>query len=440
MGLGLLGRGVGDARFLARMGAELLVTDMKNKEDLTESLEQLKDFGNITYRLGEHKEEDFEERDLILKGAGVPLASKHIVHARAHHVPVDMSASLFLRIAHIPSIGVTGTRGKSTVTMLIEKMLRTEGVHTLLGGNIKGVSNLSLFDSLEDESVGVFELDSWQCQGFDEKESLQVEGVTQGPFSPHIAVFTTFFQDHQNYYKNDPSQYLRDKANIFLHQNASDVFVVGRQALPTLEKFKKDIRAHVHIADESDVPRSWKLTLEGTHNRYNAGLAVVAARAYGVSEETIQETLETMEPIPGRLEKLGVFRGVSVYNDTNATTPEATVAALEALDTGSEKKILLIVGGADKELDMELLKDAITHHTRECIFLNGTGTASFLASYPLESESYIVNSLKEAVERAFERAREGDTILLSPAFASFGMFKNEYDRGEQFVKLVQTYA
>src|SRR3989339_101878 len=285
MGLGLLGRGIGDAAFLARHGADLIVTDIKSGADLTESLAKLTDYTNITYRLGQHVEEDFCERDLILKGAGVPFDSKYIATARKHGVPIDMSASLMARISGIPMLGVTGTRGKSTVTYLLERMLQADGRHVVLGGNVRGVSNLALLDTVQEDSFGVFELDSWQCQGFGEEYSLEVQGIRQGPISPEVAVFTTFMPDHLNYYHNDIELYLRDKANIFLHQSASDTLVIGRQALSALEKYKKNIQAHVIVADESDVPARWKSHLIGVHNRYNIGIAIATARALGMDDE-----------------------------------------------------------------------------------------------------------------------------------------------------------
>src|SRR5665213_1327709 len=123
MGLGLLGRGLGDARFLAECGAQLIVTDLKAQEELKDSLEQLKKFSNITFRLGEHRLEDFRDRDLIIKAAGVPLTSPFIAEAKKNNIPVRMSADLFAELAGVPVVGVTGTRGKSTVSHLIAHIL-----------------------------------------------------------------------------------------------------------------------------------------------------------------------------------------------------------------------------------------------------------------------------------------------------------------------------
>jgi len=418
------------------LGADLLVTDIKTEEQLAEALLALKQYPHITFHLGGHRDEDFIGRDLILKGAGVPLGSPHIATARKHKIPIDMSASLVARISRMPMVGVTGTRGKSTVTYLLEKVLQADGRHVELGGNVRGVSNLALLETIHEDSFGVFELDSWQCQGFGEEHTLLVDGIQQGPISPQVAVFTTFMPDHLNYYNNDLDTYLKIKANIFLHQSPSDTLVVGTQALPALEKYKKRIQAHVIVADEKTVPSGWKLRLLGTHNRYNAGIAVAVARSLGIDDEVIKTVVENFSPIPGRLELVRTVRGVTIYNDTNATTPEATQVALTALT--SERKtggILLIAGGADKGLDSSVLISAIQKHTKRCLLLAGTGTDRLLAENPsLDVE--VVTSLKEAVYRAYQYADEGDSIVLSPGFSSFGMFTNEYDRGEQFIRLV----
>jgi UDP-N-acetylmuramoylalanine--D-glutamate ligase len=430
MGLGLLGRGIGDASFLARHGADLRVTDTKTGDDLRTALATLREYPSITYRLGEHVLEDFENRDLILKGAGVPLDSMYVAHARKAGVPIDMSASLFARIAGVPIVGVTGTRGKSTVTHLLDAILRADGRSTVLGGNVKGVSTLALLETVTSNDLGVFELDSWQCQGLGEDRTLDVPGVRQGPISPQIAVFTTFMSDHLNYYRGDVSAYLRDKANIFMHQGESDVLVVGRQALEALAPYKKMMRSRVIIADAHDVPHAWKVSLIGEHNRYNAGVAVATARALGVDDEVIRSVLENFHSLPGRLELVRTIRGVSIYNDTNATTPDATLTALRALALEGASRTVLIMGGADKQLDASTLCEALPRFTKAVVLLSGTGTDKLAYSAPVK------HTLSDAFEHAWHLCVPGDTLLFSPGFASFGMFQNEFDRGAQFNTIV----
>ncbi|MHB1163505.1 MAG: UDP-N-acetylmuramoyl-L-alanine--D-glutamate ligase [Minisyncoccota bacterium] len=426
MGLGLLGRGVGDVRYLAACGADLIVTDLKTQEALATSCEQLKEFQNIRFVLGEHRLEDFHDRDLILKAAGVPLDSPYIAEAKKNNIPVRMSADLFAEISGLPIVGITGTRGKSTVTHLVHAILEAAGKKVLLGGNVRGVSTLALLEEATPEHVAVLELDSWQLQGFG--------GANM---SPHIAVFTTFYQDHLNYYKTEPEAYLADKANIFLYQTPEDTLVLGKQCAPTIiEKYGDKIEAQTVVVDELKLPDTWTLKIPGLHNRYNAALALAAVRAQGIPDDVSRKALESFVGVPGRLELVREVNGVKIYNDTTATTPEATLAALRALDTGIQN-VVLIMGGADKDLDMNALLYEIPNHTKRVILLSGTGTNRVLEFLPGAS---VFDSLTSAVHEAFAAASPGDTILFSPAFASFGMFKNEYDRGDQFNALVQSYG
>jgi UDP-N-acetylmuramoylalanine--D-glutamate ligase len=427
MGLGLLGRGVGDTKFLAECGAELIVTDLKSEAELKLSLEKLKDVPNIVYHLGGHQEEDFRNRDMILKSAGVPLDSPFVAEAKRHGISVRMSADLLAKEAMkigATVVGVTGTRGKSTVTHLIAHILKGAGKAVLLGGNIRGVSNLSLLPHIHPGSILVLELDSWQLQGFGEAK-----------ISPHIAVFTSFYPDHMNYYKSDMDRYLEDKAHIFKYQNKNDVLILGSQCTELIQRKYSDIQSRVIIAKPYDI--SYELKLLGGHNRYNAACAAKAAQALGVSGDIIRKTVAEFGGIPGRLEFLREIRGVKIYNDTTATTPDATLAGIKALS--QNQNIVLILGGSDKGLDMDKLVNEIPNYCKKIITLAGTGTERIRRDLETVLRTTMIyhSNLQEAVMEAIKFAERGDIVLFSPAFASFGMFKNEYDRGDQFTKLVR---
>ncbi|NNM84006.1 UDP-N-acetylmuramoyl-L-alanine--D-glutamate ligase [Candidatus Parcubacteria bacterium] len=425
MGLGLLGRGVGDAKYLAMCGAEVIVTDLKTSQELESSVAQLKSFPNITFVLGEHRLEDFRDRDLILKAAGVPLESIYIKEAKKQDIPVRMSADLFAEISGVPVIGVTGTRGKSTVAHMLYAILKKAGKQVLLGGNVRGVSTLALLKEATPAHLAVLELDSWQLQGFGEAN-----------MSPHIAVFTTLYPDHLNYYGSTAgadamNTYLADKANIFLYQGEEDVLVLGKQCAPTIiEKYGGVIESKILVVDDFKLPDTWTLRVPGVHNRYNAALALAAARTTGITDDVSRSALELFAGVPGRLEFLREVNGVKVYNDTTSTTPEATLAALAALGPA---RTTLIAGGADKGLDMNTLL-AKLGEVKRVILLAGTGTSRVLEWLPNAS---VYDSLKAAVAEAVTTTAPGDVILFSPAFASFGMFKNEFDRGDQFTAIVQ---
>jgi UDP-N-acetylmuramoylalanine--D-glutamate ligase len=410
------------------------VTDLKSKEALAPSVASLASYPNVTFVLGEHRLEDFESRDMILVAAGVPMDSPYLAHAKEHGVPLEMSAAIFARVSQIPIVGVTGTRGKSTVTAMIHHVLSVvTGEPILLGGNIRGVSNLQLLKNVKEDSIAVFELDSWQLQGFGWAE-----------ISPQIAVFTNFMEDHQNYYKGDMDAYFFDKANIFLYQEDHDTLITTLEVFERAKEcaLKKDITLgqEVVLADDSVLPEELVLRTPGVHNRQNAGLAYQALKALSLTDDEIIEGLSTFPGVPGRLEYLREIEGVKIYNDNNATTPQATIVGIEALKDTEKKNIVLIMGGADKGIDCTELIEKIEKCVKKVILIPGTGTEKLTTLLKVRDviPYFQVGTLGEAVEQARATGVQGDIILFSPAFASFGMFKNEYERNDEFVTCIES--
>ncbi len=425
LGLGLLGRGVGDAEFLAGCGAQVIATDKKNESELGASIERLKKFPNIEFHLGGHRAEDFERADLVIKAAGVPLTSPEIEIAKKNNVQVAMSTALFAKFAMeigAKLVGVTGTRGKSTTAQMIYDVLRASGRKVLLGGNVRGVSTLAMLPEVTKETICVLELDSWQLQGFGDLK-----------ISPNISLFTNLMPDHLNYYGDDMEKYFSDKTNIFRYQKNGDVLFVGENIFEKVEAAQPPVVAKV----PQPLPADWKLKVPGQHNRENAALAVAALRALALTDEQIRTGLGSFEGIEGRLQFVREFDGVKIYNDNNATTPEATIAALEALG----KNITLIAGGSEKGLDLSPLVSSIREHVSHGILLtheNYEGSARL--SSELKASGILfdeASSLQEAIEFAVRATKEG-TILFSPAFASFGMFMNEYERNDEFLRIVRS--
>ncbi|MDD5068655.1 MAG: UDP-N-acetylmuramoyl-L-alanine--D-glutamate ligase [Candidatus Pacebacteria bacterium] len=435
MGLGLLGRGLGDVRFLAEEGAELIVTDLKTKEQLADSLKALEAFPNITYVLGEHRLKDFQGRDMVVKAAGVPLDSPYVAEARKNGIPIEMDASLFAKLTiGVTIIGITGTRGKTTTTSLVYEIARRhfDGTSTkvFLGGNIRGTATLPLIREVKAGDVMVLELDSWQLQGFGEAK-----------ISPHISIFTNFLDDHLNYYKGDRDLYFQDKAQIFLNQTKGDVCITSDDlAIEIVKRFGKDMKGALVKAKPSKIPLDWKFHLRGEHNRENIALAIEAGKALGATMEEIREAIERFRGVPGRLEFLVNYKGVYFYNDTCATTPDATLAGLKTL--AFQRNVVLIMGGADKGLNMDKLIHALPEYTKEVILLMGTNTTGserikdVVLKFP-SIKATLATSLEGALGQALLTAEKGDVVLFSPAFASFGMFKNEYDRGDKFNEAVK---
>lgn len=417
MGLGLLGRGVGDAEFLAQCGAQVLATDFKTEEQLKSSVDYLRKYPNITFRLGEHRLEDFTNCDMVIKAAGVPLDSPFEKVAREKNIPVFMSGALFAKFAiesGVCIIGVTGTRGKSTITHMIYHALERVGKHVVLGGNVRGRSTLAKIAEVKAGDTAVLELDSWQLQGFGDLK-----------ISPHIAVFSNLMPDHLNYYP-DMQSYFTDKANIFRNQKQGDFLFVDASIAQAVADARPPVPGQMPLP----LPHDWQLQIAGEHNRGNAALAAAALRAAGLTEEEIRTGLESFEGVEGRFQFVREIGGIRVINDNNATTPTATLAALSSVPL---ETTILIMGGSDKGLELsELIEQA--SKCKKVILLEGTGTDRIKAKLP---NARLVTTLSGAVHEAHHAAAPGDTLLFSPAFASFGMFKNEYDRNDQFLKIVR---
>ncbi len=425
MGLGLLGRQINVVKFLVRQGAEVTVTDLKNKNELRPALEELEGLEGVNYVLGKHRLKDFRSADMVIRGANIPLGSPYLAEARSKGVPVKMDSSLFLELAPegVISVGVTGTRGKSTVTHMIAGGLEEAGRKVFLGGNIRGVATLPLLERVSSGDYVVLELDSWQLQGFGESR-----------ISPRVAVFTTFMRDHMNYYGNDTEQYLEDKANIFQFQTPEDHLILGRQCAERVREKYPFIASQIIVIGRGELPSSWRLKIPGNHNKYNAALAMAALDICGVKRKMIKKSLENFAGVPGRLEYLGKVQQVRFYNDNNATTPDAVLAALSALEK-YKGKIILIGGGADKELDFTEYGREVPQYLKKLILLEGEASVKMEKVLPQEMRLETVDSVKEAMERAWQSAEPGDVVLFSPGASSFNMFRNEYERNDRFLEL-----
>ena len=443
MGLGLLGRGVGDAAYIAEAGAaEVVVTDLKTAEELRASVDQLRSFKNIRFVLGEHDEADFTQADLILVAAGVPLDSPYLACAREAGARLVQSAALFAELSGIPIIGATGTRGKSTVAHMIHHVLeQVTGESVLLGGNIRGVSNLQLLKTVHEDSLCVMELDSWQLQGWGWIER-----------SPDIAVFTNFMPDHLNYYQHSGNSreealkhYFSDKANIFRYQDESGVLITTPTVFSQIQSFAADLKLtlgqEVVLVDGSNIPEDALLAMPGEHNRLNAALAYEALRALNLDDEDIFPALSSFRGVEGRLQYCGLVHGVAVFNDNNATTPEATTAGLRAVGEAGRSNVILLAGGTDKAIDPAPLVDAIKQYCKAVVLLPGTGTDELVAAMEragVAKELYqLVDSLEVGVKAGLASGEPGDILLFSPGFASFGLFKNEYERNDEFLRLIR---
>jgi UDP-N-acetylmuramoylalanine--D-glutamate ligase len=441
MGLGLHGGGIGVTRFLVEAGAEVTVTDLKSEQELKGSLDKLKDLLEIKYVLGQHRESDFVTVDMLVKNPAVPWTNKYVQLALENNVPVEMDSSLFFKLCRNKIIGVTGTRGKTTTSSLIYEILRVARLDPVKVG-IGQVSVLDKLKELKADSVVVFELSSWR-----------LSALGRYGLSPEVAVWTNIFQDHLNYYAN-MAEYFQDKKYIFSGQKKSDFCILNwddeklnkleSQINSQLIKFSKNKLESGNSVCVSDgvIYANWnnkeekilelaEITLKGVHNVFNILASIGVAKALEIEAENIKKGIMEFSGLPHRLEFVRELDGVKYYNDTAATSPDGAISSLDSF----VEPLVLIAGGSDKNLDMRELASAIQGKTDRVVFLEGTGTDKIIAemrNLGKDQEFTIADSMEKAVVLARDLAKPGEVVLLSPGTASFGIFLNEFDRGDKF--------
>lgn len=424
MGLGLLGRGLGDTLFLVECGAQVTVTDLKSAEQLAPSVKRLEGLP-VKLRLGEHDPEDFTETDMILRNADVPRSSKFLKLALDNGIPVEMDESLFCKHFKGLVVGVTGTRGKTTTTILIHRILASAGYRAFLAGNIMGCATLPLLGRAQDRDVVVLELSSWQLQGFHDAQ-----------ISPQASVFTNIYPDHLNRY-NGMDDYIADKKAIFLYQKTGSFCAFNGLQPESLTIAQEAVAEKIFFRPEQ-IPAEWQVRVPGEHNRENIAAAVCVTRKLGVSDDVIRSVVESFEGVEHRLQHVGSAGGVAFINDSTSTTPVAGCAALAALDG---RRILLIAGGADKKLDLTSFAEAAALKAHRIVLLQGTATdalhQAIVDAGGADKVLGTFDDFREAVQSLLDRADRGDVVLLSPGCASFGMFQNEFHRGECFIEMVK---
>lgn len=426
MGLGVHGGGLGVARFLAQQGARVLVTDLKSQQDLAPSVAALRPYPNVELVLGRHRDEDFTAADLVVRNPGVPLESPYLRLAQDRGVPVYMEMTLFFQECPSRRIaGITGTKGKTTTTVLLGEMVRAARRPTVVAGNLR-VSALEMLPQITPETYVVLELSSWQ-----------LEGLPVIRRSPHAAAITNVYPDHLNRYRG-MDEYIAAKTHIFKFQAPDDVLALNRANAVT-RSLAREAQSHVTWFDaEDDLPGLAHARLKGGHNRENMAAAAALARALAVPEDAIEQAITTFGGVRYRQEVIRELQGVVYIDDTAATTPEATLAALATI----ERPIVLIAGGADKELDFRGLGGEVVapeSRVRLVLLLEGSATDK-LAAACAPKVSGRFDDLGEAVHAARRLAQAGEAVLLSPGCASFGMFANEFERGDRFDAAVRALA
>lgn len=445
MGLGLQGGGVGVAKFFLRQGAKLIITDLRSRRELAPSLKEIekskKRSDRIIYILGKHRKSDILSADLIVKGPGVKPDSPFLRIARRAGIPITSEMALFFALSPAKIIGVTGTRGKSTTAYLIWKFLKTKLKRVFLGGNIR-VSVLEFLPKLKKEDWAVLELSSFQLEDLANANQLDIyrPDLHSPRRSPEIAVITNILRDHLNWHGTMES-YLKAKSRIFAYQKPTDYLFIN----PSNKLLRKLVKKAKSRVITGRLPKELIKIVDknlGKHYRESVALAYTVARHFRIPPPAIKKILQNFRGLEGRQEKIAGIRGVIFINDTTATIPEATVAALKRFYPLAKKaggKIILIAGGSDKKLDFQGMARAIKKYAAAAVLLPGTATEKLKQEFRINNKVVVVNvfSMKEAVDEAYNLAVKGDYVILSPGAASFGLFLNEFDRGEKFVKAVK---
>lgn len=449
MGLGRFGGGIDATKFAYSAGAKVIVTDLASAEQLSESLSQLHNLAGIEFHLGSHNLADFEQADIIIANPAVPGNNKYLQTARRVGRFVTSQISIFFELCPARIIGITGANGKSTTTALTAHLLKNTSNKTVwLSGNIGNQPLLTILDRIKPDDLVVLELSSFQL---DQLAEIQK--------APDVALLTNLTPNHLDRYGTFEN-YCAAKENIFKYQKLNDdhpaVSIFNAEdeiAAEWFEKYNKDDgRTCIKFCadDVSDELRNC-YALPGRANLSNLTAAMTIAKYFGADDNQIKCYLPEFKALPHRLELIEEIRGVRWYNDSKATTPEGAITALDAFD----QPIIIIAGGYDKDIPFNELGEKIAEKSKAAILIGNTALKIDKAIQnaqmslreaqrrsnlqTINTKVKLVDSLADAVRMANQLAESGDIVLLSPACASYDMFENYEQRGNEFSKFVKSF-
>lgn len=450
IGLGI--EGVDAARYAVDHGAKVSVLDSKNEASVASRLEELEGLP-ITYVLGRPQTiDDIAGSDAVFVSQSVPLKLPLFAEARERGIPLTSMTRYFLEHCPGPTIGITGSSGKTTTTALVAAMLAEGGRAFRVGGNI-GTGLLGLLDGIDAQTWTVLEMSHTQLQLTDR--------------SPHIAAILNITPNHLDQFSWD--EYVALKQNIVRYQTADDIVVMNADDAHCVETAELTLatRWWFSAADsgtenreprcaflrdgfvtlrngsnEEAVVSTNEIPLRGEHNFANVLAAVAIGAASGVGVDAMRRAILAFKPVAHRLEEVAEIDGVRWVNDSIATTPERTLAGIRSFD----EPIVLLLGGRDKDLPKDELAQEALRRCVGVVFFGESGAlfeAAFAANAAFAAEPpqmTRVEMLGEAVAAAAEMAGEGDVVLMSPACTSFDAYANFEARGEEFRRLVRAMA
>lgn len=419
---GLARSGIAAAKKLLSLGAKVTISEIKPASGIDHSLLKELQKLRIDVELGGHSLKVVESAELIVVSPGIHLDIPVLEEARKKSIPVISEVELAYRLLKKPIIAVTGTNGKTTTTTLIGELLRAGGKKVAVAGNI-GSPLVEVEDSNLDLIVA-------------EISSYQLETISS--FKPWISVLLNIQPDHLERHRT-MEEYMAQKARIFMNQNGDD-YIVYNQDDPRVREMVKNAKAKLvgFTKDHPEIitlPPS-EIRIPGRHNLENALASAQAAYLCGAEEGTVADVLRSFPGVEHRIEFVSRVDGVEFYNDSKATNPDST---LVALDTFEGRNIILILGGRDKGVSLDVLSSKVRQRAKRVILL-GEATARFKQA--LEKAGFgsidLADSMDGAVRISFGSAGSGDIVLLSPACASFDMFSNFEERGKAFKQAVKS--
>jgi UDP-N-acetylmuramoylalanine--D-glutamate ligase len=447
IGLGI--EGVDVARYAATHGAKVTVLDAKPPEALAERMSELEGLP-ISYALGQHGTEAIAPSDVIFVSQSVPLDLPALREARERGIPIDSMTRYFLEHCSGPTIGITGSSGKTTTTSLVAAMLSADGRPYRVGGNI-GTGLLGLLDGIDERTWTVLEISHTQLQLVDR--------------SPHIAAVLNVTPNHLD--KFSWEEYVALKQRLVQFQSPDDYVVLNldddlsaamseltpaqrwfftlADTVPGNGAFLRDgaVFRRREALEEMVLPVG-DIPLRGAHNVANVLAATAMAGAAGVGADAVAGAVRSFVTVPHRLEDVAEIDGVRYVNDSIASTPERTLAGIRSFD----ERIVLLLGGKDKDLPKDELAQEALRRCAGIVFFGADGAlmeaaveanAAFVSQED-RPQTVRVTSLAEGVQKARSMAEPGDIVLLSPACTSFDAYRNFEERGDDFRRIVRAIA
>ena len=431
--------GVGAALLAKEKGYDVFLTDGSSLKEIYRN--ELLNAG-IEFEEGKHTDEKILNADEVMKSPGIPEKNEMVKKIRAKGIEIISEIELAYRYkGNSKIIGITGSNGKTTTTALTYHICKTAGLDCALVGNI-GFS-FARQVATDPKPLYVAEISSFQLDDIK-------------TFRPDVAILTNITEDHLDRYEYKFENYIRSKFRIAMNQDKNDDFIyclddevtmrylnkfnIQSKQLPISMKkelpngaFIKDGDMYVRTGNDYVSMSVYDFALKGIHNQYNTMAACVAASTLELRKEKIREAVTTFQSLEHRMEPVATIRGVEFINDSKATNVNSTWYALESMN----KPTILILGGVDKGNDYSLITELVKEKVKAIICLGSDNRKIHEAFGNITSTIVNTGSASEAVHAAFHFAEKGDVVLLSPACASFDLFKNYEDRGNQFKKAVK---